>query len=101
MTVPTFTLRVSTSAASAWTRTVSSSPPIFIVTLTDRVSPTASTMPVCSKLLNPLSFALNLYGPTGRLVKTYSPLSAVMTNRFIPVSVCVTVTSTPGSAAPD
>ena len=59
-TVPRLTLRVSTRLASASTRTVSDRPPTFIVTLTDRVSPTARTMPVCSKLLKPLSLLVIL-----------------------------------------
>ena len=58
-------------------------------------------MSVCSKVLKPLNFAITLYGPTGRLVKTYSPREPVTTERVIPVLVCVTVTSTPGSAAAD
>jgi len=35
-------------------------PPIFMPTLTDRVSPTVSTMPVCSNALKPLSLADSL-----------------------------------------
>ena len=53
-------LRVSTRVASARTVIVSVSAPTFSVTLTERVSPTASTMPVCSKMLKPLSFADSL-----------------------------------------
>jgi hypothetical protein len=57
---PTPTSRVSTSVASACTVIVSERAPIFSRTFTERVSPTASTMPVCSKVLNPLSCAASL-----------------------------------------
>ena len=94
-------LDVSTNGDCPDTCTVSSSVPIFNDTLIVRVSPTASTMPVCSKVLKPLNFAITLYGPTGRFVKTYSPREPVATERVIPVLVCVTLTSTPGRAAFD
>ena len=81
--------------------TVSVSPPIFMLTLTDRVSPTTSTMPVCSKVLKPLSLRCELVGTDRQVGEDVATLSSVMTNRVIPVSVWVMVTSTPGSAPPD
>jgi hypothetical protein len=59
-TVPTLTLVVSTMGETPATRTVSLKAPTDSVTLTDRVSPTWSTMPVCSNVLKPLSFAESL-----------------------------------------
>src|SRR3954466_15857043 len=41
----------------------------------------------------------NRYGPVGRFGITYVPLSLVTTVRVKPVSICVTVTLTPGSTA--
>src|SRR6185503_821023 len=99
-TVPMPMLRVSTSVASATTLMVSVMAPIFIVTLTDRVLPTASVMPVCSNGLKPCSFDTSLYGPTGRFVNTKPPSVPVTAVRVTPVSVWVTVTTTPGSAPP-
>ncbi len=51
---------VSTMGDTPSTTTVSLNAPIDSVTFTDRVSPTWSTMPVCSNVLNPLSFADSL-----------------------------------------
>jgi hypothetical protein len=59
-TVPRLTLRVSTRLESACTRTVSESAPTFMLTFTERESPTTSTMPVCSKLAKPLSLVVSL-----------------------------------------
>ena len=57
-------------------------------------------MPSCTKALNPCRLALSWYGPTGRFGNAYAPSSPVIAFRAMPVSVCVTVTSTPGSAPP-
>ena len=62
---------------------------------------TCNTIPLCTKVRNPGNAASNLYEPIARLGSTYNPVSLVMVFRTIPVSVCVTVTSTPGSTAPD
>src|SRR5438094_928112 len=57
-------------------------------------------MPDCANVRNPGSAASSLYGPNGRLGKTYSPASFETVILLIPVSVCVAVISTPGSTAP-
>ncbi len=59
-TVPTAVLRVSIIVAPADTVTVSESVPIFRLTLTTGLVPTCSTIPVCSKVLKPCSFASSL-----------------------------------------
>src|SRR5207237_9975259 len=61
---------------------------------------TSSTMPVWANVRKPGRTTSNLYGPVGRLGKTYVPVSLLMTVRARPVSVCVAVTSAPGNRAP-
>ncbi len=93
-------LCVSTSGAAASTVTVSASSPSPSVTLIAGVAPTWRTMPVCAKVRNPASIASSRYGPSGRFGSTYPPPSSVTVVRVKPVSVCVTVTVTPGSTPP-
>src|SRR5438128_9416381 len=61
---------------------------------------TSSTMPVCANVRKPGSTTSNLYGPVGRLGRTYDPVSLLTTVRIRPVSVCVAVISAPGNRAP-
>ena len=50
--------------------------------------------------LKPCSVASRRYGPTGRFGSRNCPSASVTALRLRPVSVCVTVTSTPGSTPP-
>src|SRR5437867_10476489 len=57
-------------------------------------------MPDCRNVRTPGRAASRRYGPTGRFVNTYDPVSFVTTLRLEPAAVCVAVTSTPGNTAP-
>src|SRR5436853_4133765 len=57
-------------------------------------------MPVCPYVRNPGRPASSRYGPIGRFDRMYVPVSSDTAVRFAPVSVCVAVTSAPGSTAP-
>src|SRR6266850_6009038 len=61
---------------------------------------TSRTMPVRATVRKPGSVTSSLYGPVGRLGRTYDPVSLLTTVRVRPVSVCVAVTSAPGKRAP-
>src|ERR1041384_4054431 len=58
------------------------------------------TIPVCTYVRKPGRLASKRYGPTARFGNTYEPVSLLIVFREMPVSVCVKVTSTPGSTAP-
>src|SRR5512138_116816 len=93
-------LWTSTSGAAPSTVTDSASVPTPSTGLITSAAPTCITIPVCTYVRKPCSIASMRYGPTGRFVRTYDPLSLVTSLRVNPVSVCVTVTVTPGSTAP-
>src|SRR5688572_13686995 len=58
-------------------------------------------MPVCTKVRKPDRDASRRYGPSGRFVRTYAPVSSVTLLRTTPVCVWVAVTVTPGSTPRD
>ena len=58
------------------------------------------TIPVWTYVPSPANAASSRYGPVGRFGMTYDPFSSVTMVRVNPVSVCVTVTVTPGGTPP-
>ncbi len=87
-------------ADSPVTVMVSETLPTGSVTLMTAVWPAESVTPFCSNFLKPASSAATSYLPRGRRGARYSPSLPLTTTRWAPVSVLVTVTVTPGSAAP-
>ena len=93
-------LRVSTRVAFASTSIVYVTLPTSRVTLMVGLPLTSRLIPVCANVRNPGNAASSLYGPIGRFVRMYDPVSLLMALRLMPVPVWVAVTSTPGSSAP-
>ena len=58
-------------------------------------------IPLRTYPLNPGRLASTMYGPIGRFVSVYNPVSSLMAVRLAPVAVCVALISTPGKTAPD
>src|SRR6516164_5204415 len=69
-------------------------------TANTRASFTSNTIPVRVYCLKPVRLTSSRYGPTGRFGSVYDPFASVTVVRFRPVSVCVAVTSAPGSTPP-
>ena len=65
------------------------------------VDPIVRVMFPCFCAVNPWSSAETSYVPTGSSSARNAPVSSVTIARVMPVAVCVTVTVTPGSTAPD
>ena len=92
---------VCTCTASAWTVTVSATPPTSsAIARSATRSVDARSMPFCSYVLNPLTVTVMLYLPASRSGNTNEPSAPVTVSRVALVPAFLMVTVAPGSTPP-